>query len=108
MLALAAARLGLRCHVYCPDPQSPAFDVAADRTLAPYDDEGALDRFAAAVDVVTYEFENVPLETAARLTRAVPVRPPIRALQVAQDRLVEKKFLEANGIAVAPFRAVDD
>jgi 5-(carboxyamino)imidazole ribonucleotide synthase len=108
MLALAAAPLGLRCHVYCPDPLSPAFDVAADRTIAPYDDGDALDRFAAAVDVVTYEFENVPLETAARLARAVPVRPPIRALEISQDRLVEKAFLEANGVAVAPFRPVDD
>jgi 5-(carboxyamino)imidazole ribonucleotide synthase len=108
MLALSAARLGLRCHVYCPDPSSPAFDVAAQRTTAAYEDGDALDRFAAAVDAVTYEFENVPLETAARLARAVPVRPPLRALEIAQDRLVEKTFLEANGVAVAPFRPVDD
>jgi 5-(carboxyamino)imidazole ribonucleotide synthase len=107
MLALAAAPLGLKCHIYCPDPQSPAFEVAAARTIAAYDDEGALDRFAASVDAVTYEFENIDLAAVERLAKAVPVRPGARALAVAQDRLGEKTFLQGAGIAVAPFAAVD-
>ncbi|MEX2318513.1 MAG: 5-(carboxyamino)imidazole ribonucleotide synthase, partial [Bauldia sp.] len=60
MLAVAAAEIGLSCHIYCPDPKSPAFAVSAARTVAPYEDEAALAAFAAAVDLVTYEFENVP------------------------------------------------
>ncbi len=108
MLALAAAPLGLKCHIYCPDPQSPAFDVAAATTIAAYDDEGALDRFAASVDAVTYEFENIDLAAVERLADLVPVRPAARALTVAQDRLAEKTFLRDAGIAVAPFAAVDD
>ena len=107
MLALAAAPLGLKCHIYCPDPQSPAFDVAAARTIAAYDDEGALDRFAASVDAVTYEFENIDLAAVERLAGKVPVRPGVRALAVAQDRLAEKTFLQDAGIAVSPFAAVD-
>ena len=63
MLAMAAAELGLSCHIYCPDPKSPAFAVAAARTIAPYDDEAALAAFAGAVDIVTFEFENIPVAT---------------------------------------------
>ena len=107
MLALAAAPLGLKCHIYCPDAQSPAFDAAAARTIAAYDDEGALDRFAASVDAVTYEFENIDLAAVERLGALVPLRPGVRALAVAQDRLAEKTFLQGAGIAVAPFAAVD-
>ena len=107
MLALAAAPLGLKCHIYCPDPQSPAFDVAAATTIAAYDDERALDRFAASVDAVTYEFENIDLAAVERLADLVPVRPAARALTVSQDRLAEKTFLRDAGIAVAPFAAVD-
>jgi 5-(carboxyamino)imidazole ribonucleotide synthase len=108
MLALAAARLGLATHVYCPDPASPAFAVAGASTIAAYDDEAALARFAEAVDVVTYEFENVPAATAAALAARRPVRPGIRSLAVSQDRLTEKTFLTGLGIATAPFAAVDD
>src|SRR6185295_2393498 len=75
MLALAAARLGLHCHVYCPDKDSPAFDVVRRITQAEYDDEAALAKFAGAVDVNTYEFENVPVETAAFLAKRKPVWP---------------------------------
>jgi 5-(carboxyamino)imidazole ribonucleotide synthase len=107
MIALATARLGLRVHVYCPDPDSPAFDVAARHTIAAYDDVAALTAFAGAVDAVTYEFENVPVPTAERLAALVPVRPGVRSLALSQDRLVEKRFLADLGIAVAPFRAVD-
>jgi 5-(carboxyamino)imidazole ribonucleotide synthase len=106
MLAMAAARLGLRTHVYC-DTSGPAFDVATAATRAAFDDEAALADFARAVDVVTYEFENVRVETARRLARSVPVRPSPVALEVAQDRLVEKEFVASLAIPVAPFAAVD-
>jgi 5-(carboxyamino)imidazole ribonucleotide synthase len=108
MLALAAARLGLRCHVYCPDPESPAFDVAAGRTVAGYDDARALGDFARSVDVVTYEFENVPVAAIELLSESVPVRPGARALALSQDRLSEKSFLSEIGVATAAFAPVDD
>lgn len=108
MLALAAARLGLRSHIYCPEDDSPASHVTATTTRAAYDDEAALRRFATGVDVVTYEFENVPARTAQVLGEHVPVRPGARALEVSQDRLTEKRFLRGLGIATAPFEAVDD
>ena len=80
MLALAAARLGFRCHVFSPSPDSPAFDVVHRVTCADYNDTEALDRFSADVDVVTYEFENVPAETATFLAARVPVLPDPRVL----------------------------
>ena len=107
MLALAAARLGLRTHVYCPDPDSPAFEVASACTIQAYEDEAALRDFASAVDVVTYEFENVPARTAEVLAAVRPVRPDAAALAASQDRLVEKQFMASLGIATAPFVAVD-
>lgn len=107
MLALAAAKLGLKCHVFCPDPASPAFDVVAATTVADYEDFTALDRFAAVVDVITYEFENVPGVTAAHLAQRVPVRPGPHGLEVAQDRLTEKTFLAEAGIPVADFVRID-
>ena len=106
MLAMAAARLGLRTHVYC-DTTGPAFDVATETTQAAFDDAEALAAFARSVDAVTYEFENVRVETARNLARSVPVRPSPTALEVAQDRLVEKEFLARLGIPVAPFVGVD-
>lgn len=105
MLALAAARLGLRVHVYAPDADSPAFEVAAEHTCARYEDEAALARFAAAVDVATYEFENVPQHTAELVSARVPLRPDARALATLQDRLAEKTFVTSLGIDTAPFRA---
>src|SRR6185312_16293046 len=74
MLALAAARLGMKTHIFCPDPESPAFDVTPLKTVAAYTDEIALAAFADAADVVTYEFENVPAETAAFLAARKPLR----------------------------------
>lgn len=108
MLALAAARLGLKCHIYAPEADSPAFQVSAARTVASYGDQLALEAFADAVDVVTYEFENVPGETAAFLAERVPLAPGARALATAQDRVDEKTFIASLGIPVAPFAAVDD
>ena len=106
MLALAAARLGLKTHVYSDDPESPAFDVTGRATHGSYTDLPHLETFAREVDVVTYEFENVPVDAARHLGRFVVVRPGARALEVAQDRLVEKTFISDLGIAVAPFREI--
>jgi 5-(carboxyamino)imidazole ribonucleotide synthase len=107
MLALAAAPLGLKCHIYSDVP-GPAFDVAAASTVGAYEDTGKIRAFAATVDAVTYEFENVPLEAAAAAETVAPVRPGPKALAVAQDRLEEKTFIRGIGIPVAPFARVDD
>jgi 5-(carboxyamino)imidazole ribonucleotide synthase len=106
MLALAAARLGLRCHVYSPEKDACAFDVVKVATCAAYADERALGRFAAAVDVVTYEFENVPAKTAALLSRRKAVLPDPKVLEITQDRLIEKNFVAELGIGTAPYAPV--
>jgi 5-(carboxyamino)imidazole ribonucleotide synthase len=106
MLALAAARLGFKCHVLAPSPDSPAFDVVHRVSCANYNDTEALDRFAADVDVVTYEFENVPAETATFLAARVPVLPDPKILAITQDRLAEKNFVRGLGIPTAAFAAV--
>ena len=106
MLALAAARLGFRCHVFAPSPDSPAFDVVHRVTCADYTDTEALDRFAGDVDVVTYEFENVPAETAAFLAARVAVVPDPTILATTQDRLAEKNFVTGLGIPTAAFAEV--
>lgn len=106
---MAAARLGLRTHIYAPEEDSPAFDICAARTVASYDDPQALDVFARAVDAVTYEFENVPADTVERLAGfGVPVAPGAKALAIAQDRLHEKDFVRSIGARTAPYHAVDD
>lgn len=107
MLALAAARLGFRCHAYAPDADSCAFDVVHQSTCAAYDDHTALARFADSVDVITYEFENIPAETAAFLAARRPVVPDPNVLAKTQDRLVEKNFIADLAIATAPFAAVE-
>jgi 5-(carboxyamino)imidazole ribonucleotide synthase len=106
MLALAAAQLGFKCHVFAPNPDSPAFDVVHRVTCADYTDTEALDRFAGNVDVVTYEFENVPAETATFLAARVPVLPDPQVLATTQDRLAEKIFVTGLGIRTADFAAV--
>ncbi|MFN4090013.1 MAG: 5-(carboxyamino)imidazole ribonucleotide synthase [Alphaproteobacteria bacterium] len=108
MTALAAARLGYRCHVYAPDEDSPAAYVSAAWTRAAYDDRETLARFAGAVDVVTFEFENIPYESVRLLSDRVPVRPGWEALRVSQDRVVEKDFVRGLGIGTADYRAVGD
>ena len=108
MLALAAAELGLQTHVFCPEADCPAAQVAGAFTQADYRDMAALDRFAAAVDAVTYEFENIPTDTVERLAAQKPVSPSAKALQVAQDRLAEKSFMRAQGFAVADFFDITD
>jgi len=108
MLSVAAARLGYRCHIYEPAAGPPAGDVAWAVTTAPYEDGAALDAFAASVDAITYEFENIPATALDRLERRRPVRPGRRALEVSQDRLTEKDFLAGLGLATAPYAAVAD
>lgn len=107
MMALAAAPLGLKCHIFAPAGDNPAFEVSGTFTEADYTDEAALERFAAAVDVITYEFENVPARTAEVLAARRPVHPNPRALAVTQDRLTEKTFIRDLGLPVPDFRAVD-
>ena len=106
MSAMAAARLGYRCHVFAPDGDSPGMQIAAATTVAAYEDAEALRRFAAAVDVVTFEFENVPAETLEVLAPLAPCRPGVEVLRICQDRFAEKEFLERAGVPVAPWRAV--
>ncbi len=107
MIALAAARLGFLCHIYAPEHDSPAFDVAARRTVARYDDEQALKSFAASVACVTYEFENVPARTVEVLSQRVPVRPGAKALAICQDRLLEKRTARDLGLMTPEFAPVD-
>ncbi len=108
MIALAAARLGYRCHIFCPEADSPAAQVSAAMTVADYEDREALRRFAADVDVVTLEFENVPLVAVETLTATVPVRPGARALEVAQDRIVEKDFLRSIDVPTTDYRQAEN
>ena len=106
MLALAAAPLGLKCHVFAPEADSPAFQVAAASTVADYHDEAALKKFADVVDAVTFEFENVPAETVKFLEALVPVRPGSKALGVAQDRIAEKTLARSLGAMTADFASI--
>ncbi len=108
MSALAAARLGYRCHVLTEDADGPAAQVASGITLGAHDDPAALRRFAAACSVVTFEFENVSADGLDLLASMRPVRPSGAILRISQDRLAEKRMLEAAGIAVASWHAVHD
>lgn len=103
MLAMAAAQLGYRCHIYAPPGDNVAFEVAAGSTVAEYDDLAALKSFAEKCDVVTFEFENVPVEPLRSIAHAVPIHPPIQALEVAQDRVEEKEFVRKLGGETAAF-----
>ena len=107
MLAMAAAQLGFKCHVYSDASNSPAFAVADKQTVGGYDDQKALDAFGRSIEVATFEFENVPAEALAVILKHAPVHPSPEALASAQDRLVEKEFLTRHGVAVAPFQPVD-
>jgi len=106
MLAMAAARLGLRCQVFSPDPDSPAFDVVLHATCAEYADVEALELFANDVDVITYEFENVPAASALLLSARRPVLPNRKILETTQDRLAEKDFVRQLGIGTADYADV--
>ena len=106
MLAVAAARLGYRTHVYEPGAAPPAADVVHRVTCAGYEDAAALTAFAGAVDVITYEFENVPTAALDLLESLKPIHPNRRALAISQDRLAEKAFLNGIGLATAPYATV--
>lgn len=106
MTALAAARLGYKVHVYAPDAaDSPCAQVCAAVTIAGWDDLAALESFARSVDVITLEWENVPVATVEHLRRFTAVHPGPNVLSVAQDRIAEKSFVNKLGIATAPWRA---
>jgi 5-(carboxyamino)imidazole ribonucleotide synthase len=106
MLAQAAAKLGFRTSIYAPEVDSPAFDVATYRHCAAYDNEAALRRFADEADVLTFEFENVPSRTLEVIEGECPVYPPRRALEVAQDRLEERRFLKSLDLPFSPYEEV--
>lgn len=106
MLAMAAARLGLKSHIYAPEADSPAFDVAASHTIAAYEDEAQLANFAKWIHVATYEFENIPVETVEFLSARIPVRPGAKALACAQDRMNEKTLARELGAMTAEFAAI--
>lgn len=101
MTALAAAQLGIKCHIFSPEADCPAAQVAARRVCAPYNDKKALKDFAAQVDVITYEFENIPLDTVRFLQKTTPVLPDEHLLEVSQNRIMEKQFLNDIGIPTA-------
>ncbi len=107
MAAQAAAQMGYHCHIYCPEADAPAFEVAAYHTVAAYDDLDALDAFAEAVDVVTFEFENIPADSVARLAQKTVVRPSWTVLETAQDRVLEKTFFNKIGAPTAPWKPID-
>jgi 5-(carboxyamino)imidazole ribonucleotide synthase len=106
MLALAGYPLGMQFRFLDPDSVAPAGPLG-EHIVAPFDADAALDAFADGLDVVTYEFENVPVASARRLAERVPVNPPPAALEITQDRLAEKRYLEAAGFSVARYAAVD-
>lgn len=108
MIAIAAAQLGYRSHIYAPEASGPAADVSARWTQADYEDGAALERFAQDVDVITYEFENVPAGAVSLLAGLGHVQPNAEALRVAQDRLLEKGFVAGLGGRTAPYAPVDD
>ena len=108
MLSVAASRLGFTTHIYEPGANPPAGQVADRVTTAAYDDEAALTAFAKSVDVITYEFENIPTEALDLLEAHCPIRPGREALRVSQDRLTEKTFLQGLGLNTAPFADITD
>ena len=108
MSALAAARLGYRCHILTPEEDSPAGQVSAAVTLGDYENAAALRQFASGVDVITFEFENVSAEGLDLLASMKPVHPSPTVLRISQDRATEKAFLNGVGVATAPWLAVED
>jgi len=108
MTAMAAARLGYRCHIYAPEDDSPAAQVSAQTTRAAYDDAAALEAFARAVDVVTLEFENIPVDAVRRVNEITPVYPGADVLEICQDRVLEKRFLNRVDVATATWAEVSN
>ncbi|MGL5838105.1 MAG: 5-(carboxyamino)imidazole ribonucleotide synthase [Sphingorhabdus sp.] len=108
MLSIAAAQMGYRCHIYAPEQESIAAATAAEFTCAAYDDAASLMAFAKTCDIITYEFENVPVEPLRAIQTIIPIRPNIRALEIAQDRIEEKLFATRLGGKTAPFEIVGE
>ncbi|WP_455473959.1 5-(carboxyamino)imidazole ribonucleotide synthase [Bartonella sp. B30(2025)] len=108
MLAIAAAELGFQTVVFCPEADCPASQTANQHIVASYDDSSALDRFISLCDIVTYEFENLSLSMVKYIEKSKSVYPPSRALEITQDRLFEKQFLNAEGIRTASWHPIDD
>ena len=108
MLSVAAAQLGFKCHVYEPEKNPPAGETSAILTTALYTDYTALEKFAKSVDVVTFEFENIPSKTLDYIESIVEIFPDRKALKISQDRLFEKNFLTKLGLETAPYLKVDD
>jgi 5-(carboxyamino)imidazole ribonucleotide synthase len=106
MTAMAAARLGYRVHVFATETDSPAAQVSASETVAHWDDGDALARFAAGIDVATFEFENIPAEAVRRVAALKPVMPCPEILEIAQDRMKEKDFLNRIGVATTGYREI--
>ena len=106
MTALAAARLGFRTHIFTTEADSPGAQVTSLVTVGRYDDPAALERFARAVDVVTYETENIPIGTLRAIQPLRPVRPGIEVLRVTQDRILEKDFVQRAGVPTTPYQAI--
>jgi len=106
MLARAASRMGYKTHIYTPEKDSPASHVATKTTVGAYQDTTALRAFAQTVDIVTFEFENIPAETLEMLQYLVAVRPKPEVLFTTRHRLREKEFISAQGIKTAPFAPV--
>jgi 5-(carboxyamino)imidazole ribonucleotide synthase len=108
MTALAAARLGYRCHVFADEPDSPTAQVCGVATVAEFGDREALERFAGAVDIITFEFENIPAEAVRRVAAIKPVQPRPEILEIAQDRLREKDFLRSIDVETTAYREISD
>ena len=108
MMAVAAAQLGYRCHIYAPEADSVAAEVSAEFTRAAFEDEKALQQFAQQCDVITFEWENVPVGPLSTLDGSTPLFPPSGALDIAQNRIAEKQYAERNGGRPAPFAEVND
>lgn len=108
MLSVAASRLGFQCHIFEPGAQPPAGQVAQQVTTASYEDDAALRAFGQSVDIITYEFENIPTAALDLLQDLAPIHPGREALRVSQDRLTEKTFLQGLGLTTAPFADITD
>ncbi|WP_339744051.1 5-(carboxyamino)imidazole ribonucleotide synthase [uncultured Maricaulis sp.] len=107
MLAMAGAKLGFDIHIFDADPDCPAARVAARSWAAPWSDDGAVEAFAARCDAITYEFENIPVHTVSVAAAASCLRPGARSLELTQDRITEKRFINSVGVATVPFAPVD-
>ena len=107
MLAIAAADLGFKINIYCPDRDCPAAQVANNIVFGGYDDQEKLLDFAKNVDVLTYEFENIGTDALKELEKIVAIRPSLKALRISQDRYIEKRYLNSLNIKTTPFYKID-